>query len=79
MSYTLRYVSFTEVDSVSGCVVRTDVPVYMCEEGGGGRCDWYCVRGGRGGWGHIRGITVFRTDVSRYTDRCVTYSDNRYV
>ncbi len=49
LSYTFRYVSFTEAGS------RTDVPVYMRERGGQGQ------GGSGGGWGHIKCTIVNRS------------------
>ncbi len=37
LSYTLRYVLSRGRKRLSGCVVKTDAPVYMCERGGGRR------------------------------------------
>jgi hypothetical protein len=78
LSYTLRYVSLTDLGRLSVWVPITDEPVYMCYRGGGEGGDSGCG----GGLGHIRGVIDFRTAVIRYTQkgcaRYKRYSDNRY-
>jgi hypothetical protein len=54
VSYTLRSVIIRQPHGLSHTmpvwVAITDVPVYMCEQGGGGR------GGSGGGWGRITGV-----------------------
>ncbi len=66
LSYTLRYVSLTEL---SGRVVRTDSPVYIREQG----------RGGRGGCEHRKSCKIHKKEIvtpPRNDERLVVYYES---